>query len=629
AFICQGSSITLNGSGTGTFSWSPSTGLSSTTISNPVATPATTISYILTVNGGGCTDSDTVLVTVSPTPTLTISNDTTICIGECATLNVSGADFYSWTPGTGMTDSTASGQTVCPATTTTYTVTGYTVSNNSVNNGDFSSGNTGFNSDYIFTNNTQPEGTYYVATDASISHPSFVGSDHTTGTGNFMIVNGSGTPNSSVWCQTISVQPNTDYVFSTWVSTLAPGSPALLQFSINGTALGTPFQAPAGTNQWIEFYTTWNSGASTTAVICIVNQNTTLGGNDFGLDDIFFSAICSATEQVTVTVNPPQDATITQQSPLCADAAAVQLSAVDGGGTWSGNGVTSGGSFNPANASIGNNIITYSIPGSCGDVDTMTIVVNALPTANAGADQILPCNPNQVNLNGTGSSSGNGITYQWTGGTISAGSTTTTPTVTASGTYTLVVTDANGCVASDVVVVNNATPPVASFTATPTSGTIPLVVNTTNTSTGTGLIYLWDNGLGQSSTASEPSFTYTVPGNPDLMLVVTDANGCVDTAWTVLTLYEEYELIIPNVFSPNGDGTNDEFEIIHKGISMIHVSIYNRWGVFMTGYDGITQNWDGKKDNKLAPDGTYFYIIKVTKVTGEELEFNGTVTLMK
>ena len=85
-------------------------------------------------------------------------------------------------------------------------------------------------------------------------------------------MNGSGTPNSSVWCQTIPVQPNTDYVFSTWVSTLAVGSPASLQFSINGANLSTPFTAPAATNVWDEFYTTWNSGSSTSATICIVNQ---------------------------------------------------------------------------------------------------------------------------------------------------------------------------------------------------------------------------------------------------------------------------------------------------------------------------------------------------------------------
>lgn len=629
AFICQGGSVTLNGSGTGTYSWSPATNLSSTSIANPLANPAATITYTLTVDAGGCSDTDDMTVTVSPNPNLNISNDTSICIGDCVNLLVSGADFFSWSPGSGMSDSTLAAQNVCPTTTTTFTVTGYTVSNNSVANGDFSGGATGFTSDYTLNPSTQSEGTYFVTTDASLAHPAFVGNDHTTGSGNFMVVNGAGTPNSNVWCQTISVQQNTDYVFSTWVSTLVGGSPAILQFNINGTPLGASFTAPATTGTWIEFYNTWNSGSNTTATICIVNQNTTLGGNDFGLDDIFFSAVCSNTASVTVTVNPPQDATITAAGPYCANDPGEQLLAANAGGTWSGNGVNASGVFDPALAGAGSHTITYTIPGSCGDTDTETIVVNPLPTADAGAAQVLPCVPPQVNLNGTGSTTGANYVWSTSNGTIIAGDSSATPTVGSAGTYTLTVTDANGCVSSDIVTVSNATPPVASFMVTPDNGTIPLTVSTTNTSSGNGLSYVWTSGQGDTSIAFEPDFTYNLPGNPDLMLVVTDNNGCVDTAWTTLTILDEYLLIIPNVFSPNNDGSNDVFELVTKGVADVDARIYDRWGVYMAGFTGIAGNWDGKKNGKTASEGTYFYIITITKSNGEKLDFNGTVTLLK
>lgn len=164
--------------------------------------------------------------------------------------------------------------------------------NNLVVNGDFEQGNTGFTSQYTYCNTAnclQPEATYAVGPDASFFHTAFVGFDHTTGSGNFMIVNGSSQPNTNVWCQTITVNPNTTYEFSTWVQTCVASSPAILQFEINGNLIGSSFTAPSVTNQWVQFYATWNSGANTTATICIINQNTATGGNDFGLDDIVFT----------------------------------------------------------------------------------------------------------------------------------------------------------------------------------------------------------------------------------------------------------------------------------------------------------------------------------------------------
>jgi len=87
-----------------------------------------------------------------------------------------------------------------------------------------------------------------------------------------MIVNGATIPNQSVWCQTVSVVPDTD---------------SILQFSINGELLGMPFTPAggAGVCDWEEFNEVWNSGTNTTALICLLNQNTFGEGNDFALDD--------------------------------------------------------------------------------------------------------------------------------------------------------------------------------------------------------------------------------------------------------------------------------------------------------------------------------------------------------
>ncbi len=158
-----------------------------------------------------------------------------------------------------------------------------------VTNGNFTAGNTGFSSQYLYNSNLVPEGNYYVGVNATTYHGSFIGHDHTTGAGKFMIINGSPTPGKKVWCQTVTVLPNTNYDFSTWVSSVHPSSPALLQFEINGVQCGSVFQAPSTVNTWQEFFYTWNSGASVSATICIENMSTIASGNDFGLDDISFS----------------------------------------------------------------------------------------------------------------------------------------------------------------------------------------------------------------------------------------------------------------------------------------------------------------------------------------------------
>lgn len=268
--------------------------------------------YVDTLNTiNGCDSIITTNLTVVP-PAITVTADTAVCLNSPVQLNASGGLYtYSWLPATGLSDSSIANPVATPQQTTTYVVTTQVASGDLIGNGNFSGGNVAFTSDYSYTTNLQPEGTYYVGTNPNTYHSGFSACpDHTTGNGNMMIVNGAGTPGLNVWCQTINVVPNTNYAFSCWVTSVAAGSPAILQFSISGNLLATPFTAPATVCQWQQFYATWNSGSNTTANICIVNQNTTLGGNDFAIDDITFIGLCEAKDSVTITVNQPSTTVI-------------------------------------------------------------------------------------------------------------------------------------------------------------------------------------------------------------------------------------------------------------------------------------------------------------------------------
>lgn len=178
---------------------------------------------------------------------------------------------------------------------------------NVIVNGSFTSGNTGFTTDYSFRNNIPffqqelwNEGTYSVVTNPLAVHSGFKACNDHTGGGNMMVVNGAASL-QKIWCQSVIVEAATDYIFRAYAASVYPASPAVLQFSINGTLLGSPLNLTPTTCEWREFYTTWQSGVNTTANICIVNQNTWTSGNDFAIDDIFFGPICRKEGEFTVT----------------------------------------------------------------------------------------------------------------------------------------------------------------------------------------------------------------------------------------------------------------------------------------------------------------------------------------
>lgn len=124
--ICPGGSAQLNATGGVSYVWTPVTGLSATNIANPVATPSTTTTYIVTVtDANGCSATDSVTVTVGNNLSINITNDTTICQGASIVLTASaaGATGYSWSPAATLSSTNTASTTATPTSTTTYYVT--------------------------------------------------------------------------------------------------------------------------------------------------------------------------------------------------------------------------------------------------------------------------------------------------------------------------------------------------------------------------------------------------------------------------------------------------------------------------------------------------------------------------
>lgn len=256
---------------------------------------------------------------------LDAGQDTTICKGEVIQLNATGGSNYQWTsipPDPSISNPIIANPTIQPDTTTIYIVESREVGPNRLLNGSFQLGNTDFTSDYTYNpTSIWNEGTYAVVDDAGDVHPNFFcSSDHTTGSGLMMCVNGAGVPNVVVWSTTLSnLDPNTEYEFSTWVSSLSPLSPAVLQFRINGQLLGDPFNASIFPCQWKQFFEVWYLGNQNSATISIVNQNTASDGNDFSLDDISFSNVYYLTDTVVVHVVDPPTSSFTMPDEMCSN----------------------------------------------------------------------------------------------------------------------------------------------------------------------------------------------------------------------------------------------------------------------------------------------------------------------
>lgn len=170
---------------------------------------------------------------------------------------------------------------------------------NLILNGNFENGNTGFSTDYLIVNMYNPQN-YIVDTNPHDYHAAWASfGDHTTGSGNMMIVNAADLPDKIVWQKTVTVSTNTIYEFSYWIALSYPDSPPLLEVSINGTVIGTYDASQIGaTAKWVQVKYTWLSGSDTSAIIKFVDKRPAYHGDDYALDDIELCGPCAATKLI-------------------------------------------------------------------------------------------------------------------------------------------------------------------------------------------------------------------------------------------------------------------------------------------------------------------------------------------
>ena len=264
-------------------------------------------------SAGTPTKSVSLVGKVFASPLITADGGGFYCLGSTINLTSTGADIQNryWEGPNSFYSVLQNLQLTTNATVAlsgTYKVTGnVTVGGNLITNGDFESGNISFGSNYGYaipaTSALYNEGLYTVVANPHSVHSDFTANgDHSSGSGNQMVINGSPKAGVVVWSQSVPVIPGASYQFTYWLQSVTSTNPSQLQLYVNGVAAGPVNTASTSIPLWTQFLYNASAGTNTILNLELINQNTVTGGNDFALDDIVFQQILSATASTDVTV---------------------------------------------------------------------------------------------------------------------------------------------------------------------------------------------------------------------------------------------------------------------------------------------------------------------------------------
>jgi gliding motility-associated-like protein len=139
--------------------------------------------------------------------------------------------------------------------------------------------------------------------------------------------------------------------------------------------------------------------------------------------------------------------------------------------------------------------------------------------------------------------------------------------------------------------------------------------------------YFWDFGDGTQENTPEVFHSFPENNLYNVQLIVENIHGCRDTF--VKSIHVIEQLVIPNVFTPNGDGLNDHFTVSTTGLNIWSFSVYTRSGILVYHSETPTIFWDGRTQSGIeVHPGVYYYIIRQTE-TNESIEKSGVVHLFR
>ncbi|MEM9932654.1 MAG: PKD domain-containing protein, partial [Bacteroidota bacterium] len=612
--ICVGDAITLNGSGTGTPIWTPAGSLSATDVFMPTATPTVETAYVLNITDvNGCTNEDTVSVSIDDLLQVDAGNDTLVCENTSLTLraNATGASLYAWSPALQLIDAAVLQPQVSPLSSSTmFTVVASSAIGCTVTDSIFVE---------VFSINLNSDTSVCRGDSVQLSSIGNASSwqwSPATGLSNPTIASPVASPDQTTTYQLLAqdasgCQSTQDVEVS--VRDL-PLVAAGIDQQICGTGTVNLQASGALTYVWTPASSLSAPASALTAASPTVTTTYTVEGRDaFG---------CEATDDVTVSVAPLPDVQAGPDEILCLGDT-TRLS-VSGGISFSWTPATSLSSSSIENPLAFPSVTTdFIVTGrntfGCVGMDTLTVEVVSPPQVSIQGPASI-CTGQRVTLQASGADS-----YLWNTGETASAIDVSPFNMT---TY-WVRGERQGCAgdsaAKTISVFNDF--PLADFAATPTSGFIPLAVQFVDNSLGADRVQ-WLFGDGNSSQDMSPLHTYTRKGDYEAILVAYSPNNCPDTASMLIEVLGP-AVFVPTAFTPNGDGNNDEFQLTILGFEEFSISIYSRWGVKVFSSMDRNFSWDGIYKGEALPEGAYVYVIEGEHSGGQPYSKGGTLTIIR
>lgn len=518
--ICPGDSTALNPStpvSNPTYSWSPNTNISSTSIANPQVWPSSTTWYTLTITDpvSGCSGTDSVRITVNTPPAVNAGPDTAICENTLAQLNASGANTYQWVADPSLSQTTIPNPVASPTNTTTYTVIG---------------------ADAIGCTNTD-QVTVTVLAPANVT----TSGDATLCIGSSTVISASGgvnyawTPTGSLSNPSVASPTASPTATTTYSVTVEDANGCFIDTSLTITVVPLP-TIDAGQDVAICFGDTTQLAASGGSTYIwspagslnnaglpnpLANPTSTTVYTVVGTD----ANGCSNVDSVTVTVNTLANGSFSPDTAICIGESVTLSASGFSQYLWKPGATLS--CTNCATTVATPTVTTdYTVvvtdQNGCVDSGSVKVTVNQLPVVVTGADQTI-CIGDSARISANIS---NPQSYSWT-----PSATLNDPTIrdpwaspATTTTYTVVGTDMNGCSNTNTVTVN--VNPLPTITTSFNSITI-CEGDTAQLLASGGVSYQWSPGATLSCTSC-PDPVASPLLNTMYTVAVTDANGCTN-----------------------------------------------------------------------------------------------------
>lgn len=492
--------------------------------------------------------------------------------------------------------------------------------------------------------------------------------DHTPNDvlGRFWLIAGSTTPAPFYKDTFNNLKGNTNYELSFWFLNMyrkySPplcihiGSPVkpdliLIAETLSGTEIARFRTGPLEETtavQWKQIALSFSMPAGETSVVIrMENNGNGICGNDFAIDDWLIQECIPSGVKAGFNIAGPQsdtaricspgltDISVSEKSsPLYNNAVYQWQESEDNGLSWT--------DIPGANSNIytktysGVDTIVYRLAVSestCNNKPACLVFSNIIvlilsqgPNYSVSSNSPI-CAGKDMTLNVVNTS--NGSTYKWTGpNSFSASQPSVTipkASVTIAGKYYIEINTNAQCTLRDsvVVVVNPVPNANAGPDVTITAGSSAQLKGSSSI---VGATYNWTPAQYIDNT-NVPNPVVNPPEETIYTLTVTPQGGVCGTASDKVVVRVLGQVVVPNTFTPNGDGINDSWQI--KGLSAYldcRVTVYNRYGQIVFSQKGYNTPWDGRYNNNSLPAGTYYYII-----TGDNLpeRLSGSITIIR